>query len=442
MAPKTTPAIEKCRKAAARLGWRHPHFYLLHDRMAYREDPSVGTMAVSADGLIYVAPAFVDRVTPDELSGCVAHEILHPTLRHFERAKTLGIIGSDGKIVAGREEDAKIWNSAGDWTINHALRSDGIQLPKGALEIDPDYLKTGAPIQAEPIYHWLKSQLKQGKSPSGMSDPSEGEPSPGAGCGVRPPSKPGNEQSEQGAGQGDQDQGEGQAQGDQPYGLKPGESWESVAAEARAHAMMAGKGSSALASILQPFNPTIDWAKVIRRGFNLAQVRPGAQFSTYSRISRRQGLDRATIRPGWYGGVPRVAIVVDVSSSMAREWVAQIVAETLGLMATFGTKAFLVTHTDQVCWSGWVKHGDRDAIVEACQHGGGTDARPAYARVAEEQTRFDALVHFTDCELPGKEWPENPARKLVVGAFGSGAENPYTPIPEGAEFIPCHTPAD
>lgn len=425
-----TPAIARCRKAANALGWRHPHFFVLHARMAYREDSRVSTMGVTADGLIYVNPTFVAKLSQEELSGVIAHEIMHPVLRHFERAIGLGIVDSQGKLIPGKEDDAKILNDAQDWCINHALKADGIRLPACALEIDPAYLATGAPIQSEPIFHWMKAQLRQGNAPSGMSPEGEGEKSPGGGCGVLPPEK------------GEQGKGEapgGKPEGDQPYGVGPGESWASVAAQARAHALLAGRGSSALAHLMTPYEPTIDWARVIRRGFNLAQVRPGNEFASYSRVPRRASLS-GLIRPGWFGGAPSVAFVVDVSGSMAREWVSQIVGEIVSAMATFQTKAFLVTHTDQVCWAGWVKPGDKEAIIEACGHSGGTDPTSAYARVGEEKTPFQALVHFTDCELSA--WPENPARKLIVGAFGRGAETPYCTPPEGAEVIPCHTPCD
>ncbi len=384
-----TEAILKCKKAVIALGTRFPHFLPIHSRIRdrYVECDSLKTMGIEEDGTIRLNPTFVLRIPLSELSGVLAHEMLHLVYQHAAR-------------VQSRDHD--LWNCAADMAINTALRNDMIKLPRFALFPPESY--TGD-ILAEDIYDFLLSTrwelpIERGEVCNG--------------CGM------------------------GKARG--LHGERGEESdWAQVGREISALIKTIGRGSTAIARLLDPRVPRIPWKNILRHGFNLACARVARDWTTYSKRSRRSPAEGVQL-PGWTGAAPTVAIAVDDSGSMDRLWLEQIVAEVRNLLKNQPqAKAYLVSHTDEVVFQGWVGAGvgSQEAIGAAVQFSGGTCAKSAYQAI-EAAGKFDVLVHFTDCELPS--WPKVPGRsKLIVAAFGSGATKPHCPPPPGAEIIPCQT---
>jgi predicted metal-dependent peptidase len=376
-------ATDKCRNAVFVLGFTHPHFLLIHQKIQYVEQTGgggVGTMGITAAGRILIDPTFVDKLEREELAGVLAHEMLHLVLLHHGRR------GS---------RDTWMWNIATDMCINQALKMDGISIPKTGV-FPPNEYK--GELYAEALYEWLEKN-RQYVPPK----PIEGQSvQPGAGCSVI----------------------------DEPNAEST--DWRQVALEARALAQSVGKGNSAVAALLAPRQQKINWRKVIRHGFELACARSSRDWQTFAKRHRRSPMEGPQF-PGWLGFDPRIAVLIDVSGSMDREWINQIVSEIKGLIKTFpGVSVYLVTHTGEVAWEGWVNQNTQAKIVDAVSFTGGTDPGPAYAAV-KKVGRFDTLIHFTDCEFIG-EWPPVPARQLVVGAFKR--EMACKP-PVGAHIIPC-----
>lgn len=381
----TGEAIEKCKRAVIALGTKFPHFLPIHAhlRSRYIETDSIPTMAISSDGTLSVNPTFVLSLPLAELSGVLAHEMMHLILQHSARAQARNHL---------------LWNCACDMAINTALRTDNLRLPGGALYPPSDY--TGE-LLSEDIYDFLVRTAWRAPTTEGLV---------GCGCGVERASTVSD--------------------------IAPTD-WAQVSREVSALVTTLGRGSTAVGRLLNPRAPRIAWQRILRHGFNLACARVARDFTSMSRRSRRSPLIGVQF-PGWVGIAPQVAIVIDVSGSMAREWIDQIVAECLHLLALHaGSKAYLVSHTDVVVWQGWVRAGASTALTSAVQFTGGTSASGAYQAV-KDAGRFDCLIHFTDCEIGF--WPANPARKLIVAAFGSGATKPACPPPPGAEIIPCQTP--
>lgn len=197
----------------------------------------------------------------------------------------------------------------------------------------------------------------------------------------------------------------------------------------------AGKGSAGFAGLLAPRAPKIDWKKVIRAGFEQAAGRPGRDSQTFARKSRRSPAEGPQF-PGWIGHEPKIALSIDVSGSMSKEWVEKIVSEVKGLLKTFpGTKCYLNAHTSEVVYKDWVNDRTTGKVEEATQYSGGTDPEPAYTDISE-QGKFDSMIHFTDCEFFTPEWPQVPmnVRHLIVGGF---TRDPHTKPPPGSTYIPC-----
>lgn len=359
------------------------------------EDPrggGEGTMGISGTGRLFINPDFVMKLDRDEIGGVMAHEMLHLIMQHHGRK--------------GARDD-RTWNYAADMCINAALRTDGIKLPKIAVFPPEGYQ---GDLFVESMYEFLL------QNPKYMSKGGEnGNASPTAGCGMVDDPEHGD---------GDDQKGPGDVD------------WKQVALEVATIARNNSAGSgTGVANLLAPRIAKISWRAILRRGVELASSRPRRDWQSFSKRHRRSPMFGAQL-PGWIGCDPRVAVVIDVSGSMDREWISQIVAECKSLMNDFsGISVYLVAHTDEVVWEGWVSTNTQAKIETAVSFSGGTDPKPAYDAIIATRKRFDSLVHFTDCAFFQSEWPQPiPAKKLVVGAF---TREISTKPPPGALIIPC-----
>lgn len=378
-------ATDRCRSSILILGFAHPHFLLIHSKIRelYVETEAAGeTMSMNMDGRITINPKFVDTLDRNKLAGVLAHEMLHLVLNHIKRAS-----GKDGWV----------WNVAADMVINQALKNDAIELPNSALFPPNEY---DGDLYTEAVYDWLRQH------PDKVPPKPAGSPMPGAGCaptaGTGAPGVP---------------------------------DWRQTGIEARAMASQAGKGTGGVAGLLAPRVAKVNWRNVLRSGFQKACSRPGHEHQSWSRRNRRSPADGVQF-PGWIGSSPSVAISLDVSGSMSPDWISKMVAEIKHLLTQFpGVKCYLNAHTSDVVYASWITDRSANKVVEATKFTGGTDPSPAYVDI-KNAGKFDSLVHFTDTEFFSQEWPEVPARHLIVGMF---RHEPSCKPPPGSTVIQCAT---
>jgi predicted metal-dependent peptidase len=141
--------LKQSSRARTQLLLNQPFFGTLCLRLKLVTTTSFPTMATDGRRLVY-NPAFVEKLTPAELEGVLAHEVMHCALAHHCRRG---------------EREAQLWNQATDYAVNLILISNGIALPKDAL-IDPAFADLGA----EEIYARL---LKQGQDSGPAQSPSQ-----------------------------------------------------------------------------------------------------------------------------------------------------------------------------------------------------------------------------------------------------------------------------
>ena len=103
------PAAERIRKARTSLLLDHPFFGSLLFRLKSEECRSIPTMATNGVVLRY-NPAFVDTLNAATLAGVLAHEVMHPALKHHTRRA---------------KRDPRRWNEACDYAINPLLLDAG-----------------------------------------------------------------------------------------------------------------------------------------------------------------------------------------------------------------------------------------------------------------------------------------------------------------------------
>lgn len=109
------------------------------------ETTNVPTAATDMRSIFY-NPEFFDKLPQDEISGVIAHEILHKTMSHGLRCGP---------------RDAKLWNIACDYAINPVLINAGFKLPKGCL-----FNHKFVGMSAEQIYETLNRNGNRGHGES------------------------------------------------------------------------------------------------------------------------------------------------------------------------------------------------------------------------------------------------------------------------------------
>ncbi|UOF77401.1 coil containing protein [Caudoviricetes sp.] len=404
-------------------------------------DAKGGVACVSENGTVTVHPnGFGERPSP-EREFILAHEFMHYLLIHngrvfdlrWDNQPILRRAAEQGMVEVVNETALKTWGVATDIVINETLAKAGLQIPSDACTkalIPPGY--SGA-FAAEPLWKYMMQKQQGGGGGGGGGAP---QPAPGRGCapdGTEPQTKGeagGDDGDSDRKGKAKQDQGEGGgAQSDSKSGgsaldgiqLKPQQ-------EARDQILALGEGGSngggigtqsAIADcILATRARSLGWADVLRKGMLSAAASGAAATPTWSKLKRktwRMGDDGVNGRVAYAGrnpSAPKVAVVIDVSGSMDRAELSKVITHTLDVMKVTNTQVFLVTHSVEAHWAGWVKPGDKATIEKATVFTGGTAFDDAYAKV-KAAGKFDHLIHFTDSIVGG--WPTVPAKDLTIG---------------------------
>ena len=137
----------RIQKARTALLLDHPFFGSLLYRLKDRESHAVKTMATDGVSLLW-NPEFVETLTAATLAGTLAHEVMHPALRHHLRRS---------------RREPKRWNIACDYAINPLLVDAGLKLPEGVL-LESRFRG----MSAEQIYNLLESEEES--DPNGDND--------------------------------------------------------------------------------------------------------------------------------------------------------------------------------------------------------------------------------------------------------------------------------
>lgn len=341
-------------KARAQLVLRQPFFGTLALRLQFTEAQGLGTMATDGAQIDY-DPAFVETLSMGELSGVLAHEVMHCALLHHTRR------GS---------RDARLWNIACDYAINPILIDADMTLPDGALIAD-----RFRGMSAEAIY----AQLSQD-----------------ADC-----------DEHRGTGASTLDPGHCGAVIDAPT-ASPADTahtereWRVAITQAAQAARKAGTLTDALSEVLEAIKaPQADWPTLLRR--YLDQLRP----TDYRWIPP----NRRFIGQGLYlpslgvPGIGPIAIAVDTSASIDVELLATFSAEVQALLEDLTPPQATVIYFDTRVHR--VETITDPMAFELTAIGRGrTDLRVPFDYVEEAaDIPPSALIVFTDLDGPMPETP-------------------------------------
>lgn len=372
-------------KARTALLLDHPWFGSLALRLRIEEKAGLGTMATDGTHLIY-DPAFVEKLTPGELQGVIAHEVLHCALLHVFR------VGARNKML---------WNIAADLAINPIIIDAGMSLPPGCL-LDRQYQN----MSAEEIYARILSQAEQ--IAAGQPKPGESQPGRwGIGQDLQdPPKSPAKLPVDPDAEPGTGGPGEADQSDDSPRSEMD---WQIDVEQVTVATKKQGKVPAGIARLVEKARASrTDWRTILHRF--IEQVVP--QDYSWARPNRRH-IAAGQYLPGQVKeNFPKIGVGVDTSGSIGNRELAVVSAELDAIMRELRPACLEVVYCDSAIPKGGVETFDPDGprVELHPKGGGGTAFQPVFDYFSKQSEPPAAVVYFTD--LYGPE-PKNPGYPVL-----------------------------
>lgn len=375
-----TPA-ERIIKTKVDLNKTHPFFayILLHMQIEKTSHTDkVPTMAVNAYGDLWWNKNFIEKLDPDELKFCLAHEVGHISTLTFQR---------QGK------RDITIWNIATDLVINFMLIEEGFRPPKGVLVPDHRGIytfesgKNGQKINidlnvsnAEQVYEELYKNAKTVKNL------------------LKADGQGGYEGSIDKHLEGDKnDKGDGQGKEKTEGDAKANEnSWKRKAIEAATQAKMRGTISASMERMLDAMlEPFVDWRSKL-----FAYITNDLPVDYTMRSPSRRFISTGVYTPTVIKENLELIVGVDISGSISGEEYVEFMSEVLGIANSYRQVKMRV-----IGWACQVDERDDIEVTNDTQDrlikntfygGGGTDLSCLGKYIEKKEYKTRLLVVLTD----------------------------------------------
>lgn len=372
-------------KARANLVMAHPFFGTLALRLKMVEDPSIKTASCNGMSIRY-NPKFVSKLPLSKVQGLIAHEVMHPAFLHHTRR------GSRNK---------KKWNIACDYAINTILHNAGFDLPNGEC-LDPAY--NG--MTAEHIYTLLPDDPNDGNG----NDPNDGN---------------GNDTDPGGDGGVDDSPNSQNGGGSQSQQNHEEAEWKVAVAQAAHVAKQAGNLPGDIERMIEElFEPVLPWRSILRR-FMTEKCNDDFSWKRGNRRFIAQGLYLPSRLSD--DAMGEIVIVIDTSGSISEKELTEFGSEIKSIVDEVRPSKVRVIYCDSR-----IAHidefGPDDELQFAAHGGGGTDFRPPFRWLEENQIVPRALVYLTDGYGP---FPEQEPDFPVMWAINNHDVTP----PHGEHLI-------
>jgi predicted metal-dependent peptidase len=366
-----TTAAQKMVKARANLVMGHPFFGTLALRLKMVEDPSIETATCDGTSLRY-SPKFVDSLPLSKVQGLIAHEVMHPAFLHHTRR------GS---------RDKKKWNMACDYAINMILHNAGFDLPEGKYT-NPAY--NG--MTAEHIYTLIPDEPDDNNGGGGDGS--------GGGSGGSQGNDPGGDG---GVDDSPNSQNNGGSQSQQNHEEAE---WKVAVAQAAHVAKQTGHLPGDIERMMEElFEPVLPWRSILRR-FMTEKCNDDFSWKRGNRRFIAQGLYLPSRLSD--DAMGEIVVCIDTSGSIGQKELTEFGSEIKGIVDEVRPSKVRVIYCDSR-----IAHidefGPDDDLQFAAHGGGGTDFRPPFKWLEENQIVPRALVYLTDGYGPFPEQePEFP----------------------------------
>lgn len=443
---------EKMARARAELVMDHPFFGSLALRMRLAPDPDCAGMWTDGRTLGY-RPALVEALPLNTAVGLLAHEMLHVVCAHHLRRQ-------------GRDET--LWNRACDYAVNAILDEAGFALPSGAL-LDSKYAGRSVDDIFAALVRIEDEKRRGGGLGDGGHEDARSETAPGgdgradaAGQAVDLPSAtpekpqpppPGADmdaaRGKTAPASGDKDAPDGPKSPDpgmvgevrdhpEQHGRPSDRDHEAMERELRISLAQAlhqagragGMGDlpAGLARLVEEvIRPRPDWRALLRRFLENNAV------SDYSWLPpNRRYAHMGLILPSLKNQeLPDIVLAIDSSGSVSRGLLSLFCAEISAILADFDTRVTVLFCDAAVREARTFSRFDLPLHLDP-HGGGGTDFRPAFARVDELGLRPACLVYLTDMQCD--RFPAPPDYPVLWAAYGPAGKQETPPFGEVARI--------
>jgi predicted metal-dependent peptidase len=383
------PTELKLTRARVQLLLKHPFFAALCLRLKMVPGPN-RTMATNGKTIAY-NPSFVDSLTPEELEGVLAHEVLHCALAHHCRRGT---------------RKPRLWNIAADYAINPIVLQNNLALPAGAL-IKHEYKG----LCAEEIYSLLE---QEGSSGGDGSQSQNGTGGSGPATGDGPLSQHNNDLDENdltqpregGFGEvvdATDDEGSTACEGER---TRQANDWAVAAQRAMQAAKFQGHEALGVERPIQESCQSQQNWRAILRDFVAATLFADYRWFPPNRRHISNGLYLPTLHRD---GAGRFVIAVDTSMSIGENELNQFAGEISAISDQVQPEAIHVVYCDAKL-QGNQEFTAGEPITLQPSGGGGTDFRPPFEWVANNHIDPACLIYLTDlaCSHYPDSVPEYP----------------------------------
>lgn len=376
-------------------------------------DPSWCKTTFSDGKTFYYNADYIDTLDIEQTQFALSHEALHCALSHFYRR---------GHRIKTR------WDLACDYAVNPMLINDGLKPTPEAI-----YLKEYVGMTAEEIYPCLddeddeEDELEQDNDTddneqNSDSDDNEDHDSENRSDAGNDDPQGDQEQDDRSQGTGnDEDEngssGGGAAAEPQPMSGQQQEDlntqWQQRLAAAAQTAHQRGQLDGEMARMVDfLLQPRLPWRMLLQRYMAMT----ARDDYSYSRPSSRRG--NPAVYPSLRSSETNVLVVIDTSGSIAEEEIGEFMSEIDAIKGHVRARITLLTCDSELnhgCpwyFEPWDEFS-RDIEIHG---GGGTNFRPPFEWIENQDRAPDLLVYFTDARgiFPPTE-PMYPVLWLVKG---------------------------
>jgi len=433
-------AEEKFEMARQRILLDHRFFASLMMRMKWGPDPSCKTLWTNGKQVGY-NPAYIDDLTIRKTMGAIVHEVFHPMMKHHLR------IGN---------KNHELWNKACDYAINPLIIQYGFELPDNIL-LDEKF--NG--MAAEQIYTILleeeqQKQEEKKKEEQGQDDQDQeqeqdnGEKDSGEGQDQKDQD---DQKDDGGDDDGGDNQGDGKTQDEDPEqkgsegdGQEEGETDEIRAAvddngnpadeaeiakqeseidiavtQAAKFAEKAGQSFDGMKRLVEGATAVeTPWEQILS---NFIYENAKTEYD-WSRPSRRH---QDYFIPSLHNyKVGNIVLVIDTSGSINKKIFKSFTDHMTSILENVEAETWIIFADDKVQEAKQISPDELDTLQPKGY--GGTDFKPAFNWLKENDIEPKLLIYLTDLECGS--FPEEPDFPVMWAAYGWYAENAKVPFGE------------
>lgn len=356
----------KIARAKTRLIFKYPFFGSCAVQMNFIQTETLETMATDGFSIFY-NDNFVETITEEQVTGVVAHEVLHVVLKHCLRVK----------------ENKEKWNYACDVVVNKMLKEEGFILPSGAVYGDEKYNNWNA----EKIYYDL---------------PDSGFEKPEWGFVLQTSTESGKSLSE-----------------DQIKQIESDIDIKSIMAHNLAKSQGKEPGPSISNIIENIRKPKVNWKDALYRfvgGDNPDDY-------TWKRPNRKVFYTQNIYMPSVENcGVGNVIVALDTSGSVTNNELEQFTSEINNIIESTSPNSVTLIQCDTEIRNVKVYGPNEPIEYIECHGGGGTHFEPPFSYVSDNNLNVDNFIYLTDMYGSFPEEPDYPVLWVStsdqIGPFG------------------------